>query len=68
MGHVLSIGIDIMGTGRSPRLDPEFQKSIDQLVAMAGTAKISDREKRHVTAVKLCAEGYNYILCHHSIL
>ncbi|KAK2172387.1 hypothetical protein NP493_966g00006 [Ridgeia piscesae] len=57
MGHVISIGTDITGACRSPRRDPEFQKSINQLVAMAGTGKISDREKRHVTAMKLCADG-----------
>lgn len=59
MGQVMSVGLDLMGTGRSPQLDPEFQKSIDELVAMAGTAKINDREKRHVNAVKLCADGYS---------
>ena len=57
MGQVMSNGLDLMGTGHSPRLDPEFRKSIDDLLAMAGTAKISDRERRHVNAVKLCADG-----------
>ncbi|KAK2173083.1 hypothetical protein NP493_898g00007 [Ridgeia piscesae] len=58
MGHVMSIGLDLMGTGHSPRLDLEFQKSTKQLLATAVNAEISDREKRHVTAVKLCADGH----------
>lgn len=58
MGHVMSVGMDVMGTIRSSRLDREFQKSIDQLVAMAETAKINDRERRHVEAVKVCADGH----------
>ena len=59
MAHVLSNGLDVMGSGRSPRLDPEFQKNLNTMTNMAETnTTISDWERRHVKAVALCADGY----------
>ena len=57
MGHVLSNGLDLMGTGRSPALDPEFKKSLDDLAKMADTQPINKREKLHVKAIDLCGKG-----------
>ena len=57
MGHVLSNGLDLIGTGRSPRLDPEFQSAIDKMVELGSKSEISAREKMHVHAIKQLAQG-----------
>ncbi|XP_023215212.1 tetratricopeptide repeat protein 38-like, partial [Centruroides sculpturatus] len=74
MGHVLSVGLDLIGTGRSKRLDKLFQKEIDDLCSLSQSQKfLTSREKKHVEAVKLWSEGlldeatvvWEDILLHH---
>ncbi|XP_067123043.1 LOW QUALITY PROTEIN: tetratricopeptide repeat protein 38-like [Centruroides vittatus] len=74
MGHVLSVGLDLIGTGRSKRLDKLFQKEIDDLCSLSQSQKfLTNREKQHVEAVKLWSEGlldeaiivWEDILLHH---
>lgn len=58
MGQVLANGLDIMGTGRSPILDPSFKQSIDDMCSLAsGQSGLTDREKKHVHAIELCGQG-----------
>lgn len=58
MGHVLSVGLDLIGTGRSNRIDKIFQKEIDDLCSLSQSQKfLTAREKQHVEAVKLWSEG-----------
>ena len=58
MGHVITNGLDLIGTGRSVHLDSEFKSSIDNMVAIAAKSQISENEKKHVNAVALWAGGY----------
>ena len=56
-GHVLSNGLDLMGTGVSPRLDPKFKANIDSMMELADKAKLTQREEKHVNAMKKLADG-----------
>lgn len=55
MGRVLSIGLDLMGTARTVRTDPQFRQEIEDLVKMSES--VNEREKRHIQAVTLWSEG-----------
>ena len=57
MGHVLSNGLDLMGTGVSPRLDPKFKANIDSMMELADKTKLTQREEKHVDAMKKLADG-----------
>lgn len=58
MGHVLSVGLDLIGTGRTPRIDQIFQKQIDDLCSLCQSQKfLTEREKMHVEAVKFWSNG-----------
>ncbi|XP_033731428.1 tetratricopeptide repeat protein 38-like [Pecten maximus] len=57
MGHVIKNGLDVLGTGRTIRLDQEFDKDIKRMVSLAESNGITDRERKHVNAVRLWAEG-----------
>lgn len=58
MGHVIKNGLDLLGTGRTIDLDPEFKNEIYSLEKIALQQKVSPRERKHVSAVKLWAEGF----------
>ncbi|XP_069105797.1 tetratricopeptide repeat protein 38-like [Argopecten irradians] len=57
MGHVIKNGLEVLGTGRTIRLDKEFDKEIKDMVSLAEANGITDRERKHVNAVRLWAEG-----------
>ncbi len=59
MGKVLSYGVDLIATGRTTRLDKQFDKDIVDLVAEmeANPDKVTPREALHVTAIKQFADG-----------
>lgn len=57
MGRVLVNGLEIMGTGRSPRLDPTFRKELDEMSNLAKSSNLTKRELQHVEAIRLCGEG-----------
>ena len=59
MGHVMSIGLDLMGTARSLRLDESFREEMRHLETMVAT--LNDRERQHVHALKLWADGYVFM-------
>ena len=59
MGQVLSIGVELAGTTRSPRLDAAFRQSIYALVAAADSQTITNRERLHVGAIQLLGDGYS---------
>jgi len=63
MGHVLSNGLELMGTGRSPILDAEFKSDLEKLSGMATSAKLNPREKLHVNAVLEWSEGKQKSAC-----
>lgn len=58
MGHVIKNGLDLLGTGTTVRLNPDLGNSIATMVELGETQTgLSDREKKHVSAVKLWSEG-----------
>ena len=59
---MLSNGLDLMGTGVSPRLDPKFTANIDSMMELADKTKLTQREEKHVDAMKKLAEGLRMFL------
>ncbi|KAK3586633.1 hypothetical protein CHS0354_028490 [Potamilus streckersoni] len=57
MGHVLKNGLNVLGTGRTTRLDPDFSRDIQNMEDLASRQKLTPREHKHVEAVKLWADG-----------
>ncbi|KFM77842.1 Tetratricopeptide repeat protein 38, partial [Stegodyphus mimosarum] len=59
MGKALSVGLDLLGTGRSVQLDEEFKADIKNLEIMAEsqTNVLTPREKDHVKAITTWASG-----------
>lgn len=64
MGHVLKNGLDLVGTGTTVRLNNDLANDIATMVKLSDTQKgLSDREKKHVNAVKLWSDGYMSDAC-----
>ncbi len=57
MGHVLANGLDLMGTGRSPRIDPYFQGNLSKMMEVSQRSGVSDWEKQHAKAIDLLGKG-----------
>lgn len=58
MGHVMKNGLDLIGTGRTTRLDPEFKADFDRMVELSEKQTgLSASEKNHVKALQLFADG-----------
>lgn len=59
MGKALSVGLDLIGTGRSVLLDEDFQKDIKNLESMTESQVnvLTPREKDHVKALITWASG-----------
>ncbi|XP_052762658.1 tetratricopeptide repeat protein 38-like [Mya arenaria] len=64
MGHVIKNGLDLLGTGTNVRLNADLATDIATMVKM-GTSQqgLSNREKKHVNAVKLWSEGNMALAC-----
>ncbi|PVD31803.1 hypothetical protein C0Q70_07221 [Pomacea canaliculata] len=59
MGHVMKNGLDLIGTGRTTRLDPEFKADFDRMVELSDKQTgLSASEKNHVKALQLFADGH----------
>lgn len=60
MGKALSVGLDLLGTGRSVVLDKDFQADIKSLETMTESQVnvLTTREKDHVKALITWASGY----------
>ncbi|KAK7091233.1 hypothetical protein V1264_008945 [Littorina saxatilis] len=59
MGHVIKNGLDLVGSGRTTRLDKEFEGDIDRMVKLANSqTSLSSSEKKHTQALKLFADGH----------
>ncbi|XP_074642500.1 tetratricopeptide repeat protein 38-like [Tubulanus polymorphus] len=57
--YVLENASDCLGTGRSAKVDPVMKSNIEYMVSLAAKSpNITDRERKHVNAVKLWSEGY----------
>ncbi|XP_053243527.1 tetratricopeptide repeat protein 38 isoform X2 [Podarcis raffonei] len=57
MGHVITNGLVLIGTGSSPRLDRKLDGAIKKMVALSQSQPLTEREKLHVSALELFANG-----------
>lgn len=57
MGHVIKNGLDTLGTGRSYYLDKDFQSEVQTMMDLGKSPSTLPREKKHINAVKLWAQG-----------
>lgn len=57
MGHVIKNGLDALGTGRSYYLDKDFQAEVQTMMDLGKSSSTLPREKKHINAVKLWAQG-----------
>lgn len=59
MADVVSNGLQLIGTGRSPLIDIRLKNSLEAMTRKAKGQTLTKREKLHVNAVELLAEGCN---------
>ncbi|XP_013384664.1 tetratricopeptide repeat protein 38 isoform X2 [Lingula anatina] len=64
MGRVLTNGLDLIGTGRTINLDPDFKAAINTMTDMAAKQDITERERQHAKAIQMWAEGDTTGACH----
>ncbi|XP_061438455.1 tetratricopeptide repeat protein 38 isoform X2 [Rhineura floridana] len=57
MGHVIANGLVLIGTGSSVRLDRKLDNAIKKMVALSQSQPLTEREKLHVSALELFANG-----------
>ncbi|KAJ3595808.1 hypothetical protein NHX12_002222 [Muraenolepis orangiensis] len=57
MGHVMSTGLELVGTGSSVRLNQRLASAVKTTVELASAQDITPREKLHARAVKLFSMG-----------
>nr|XP_020143420.1 tetratricopeptide repeat protein 38 isoform X2 [Microcebus murinus] len=57
MGHAISNGLVLIGTGSSVRLDKELDQAVKTMVEISKTQPLTRREQLHVSAVETFAEG-----------
>ncbi|KAJ8315258.1 hypothetical protein KUTeg_007408 [Tegillarca granosa] len=57
LAHVFKNGLDAIAVANSVRTDEEFAKSVNHMVTLGKTQNISDRERKHVMAVKQWTDG-----------
>lgn len=57
MGHAISNGLVLIGTGSSVRLDKELDLAVKNMVEISKTQPLTQREWLHVSAVETFAKG-----------
>lgn len=57
MGHAISNGLVLIGTGSSVRLDKELDLAVKTMVEVAEAQPLTQRERLHVSAVEAFAKG-----------
>ena len=57
MGHVLKNGLELLGTGRKPQLDPTLKADIDLMMTLAEQSVVTDWELKHVKAMHQWSKG-----------
>ncbi|XP_011839438.1 PREDICTED: tetratricopeptide repeat protein 38 isoform X2 [Mandrillus leucophaeus] len=58
MGHAISTGLVLIGTGSSVKLDKELDLAVKTMVEISRTQLLTRREQLHVSAVETFAKGY----------
>lgn len=57
MGHVVSTGLELVGTGSSTRLNERLASAVKRTVELANSQEITARERLHVKAMELFSRG-----------
>ncbi|XP_031993863.1 tetratricopeptide repeat protein 38 [Hylobates moloch] len=57
MGHAISTGLVLIGTGSSVKLDKELDLAVKTMVEISRTQPLTRREQLHVSAVETFANG-----------
>ncbi|KAF6122382.1 tetratricopeptide repeat domain 38 [Phyllostomus discolor] len=57
MGHAISTGLVLIGTGSSVRLDKELDLAVKNMVEISNRQPLTQRERLHVSAVEAFARG-----------
>lgn len=57
MGHVISTGLQLVGTGSSVLRDQKLAGAIRKTLDLASCQELTAREKQHVKAIELFAKG-----------
>jgi hypothetical protein len=59
MGHVLSNGLELIGTGTNIWKDKNLEQSIENMVKLVEKdPSITDRERKHAAAIQAWSQGY----------
>lgn len=52
-------GLELLGTGRNTRLDATLKTDVQEMISLSIKSNvITARERKHVTALELWANGY----------
>ncbi|XP_017656514.2 tetratricopeptide repeat protein 38 [Nannospalax galili] len=57
MGHAISNGLVLVGTGSSVKLDKELDRAVKTMVEVSRAQPLTPREQLHVSAVEMFAKG-----------
>lgn len=57
MGHVISTGLELVGTASSIRLNERLASAVRRTVELANSQDVTLRERLHVKAMELFAHG-----------
>ncbi|XP_062860852.1 tetratricopeptide repeat protein 38 isoform X1 [Trichomycterus rosablanca] len=57
MGHVISTGLQLVGTGSSVLRDEKLASAVSRTLELANCQELAHREKQHVKAIKLFSKG-----------
>lgn len=57
MGHVISTGLELVGTASSPRLNESLASAVRRTVELAHSQNITPRERLHVRAMEHFSRG-----------
>ncbi|KAJ0029751.1 hypothetical protein NQD34_004748 [Periophthalmus magnuspinnatus] len=57
MGHVISTGLELIGTTTSPRLSERLSGAVKKTVELANGQDLTPRERLHVRAMQLFSQG-----------
>lgn len=57
MGHAISNGLVLIGTGSSVKLDKDLDLAVKTMMEVSQTQTLTPREQLHVSAVEMFAKG-----------
>ncbi|TRY53880.1 hypothetical protein DNTS_035627 [Danionella cerebrum] len=63
MGHVISTGLELVGTGSSVLHDERLASAVRKTLELANSQELTTREKNHVKAVELFSKGALHKAC-----